>query len=47
VSLLKRQLADTILPADIWQWYLVKAGRSAISNSYQTYVTNDRVNSLQ
>jgi hypothetical protein len=38
--LLKRQLAATILPGDFWDWYLVKAGRSAISGSFATYVSN-------
>jgi hypothetical protein len=40
VSLLKRQLAARILPDGIWDWYLVKAGRSAISGSFATYVSN-------
>jgi hypothetical protein len=40
VSLLKRQLAPRILPDDFWDWYLVKAGRSAISGSFATYVSN-------
>jgi hypothetical protein len=40
VSLLKRQLAARILPDDFWDWYLVKAGRSAISGSFATYVSN-------
>jgi hypothetical protein len=40
VSLLKRQLAPRILPDDFWDWYLVKAGRSAISGSFTTYVSN-------
>jgi hypothetical protein len=40
VSLLKRQLAPRILPEDSWDWYLVKAGRSAISGSFATYVSN-------
>jgi hypothetical protein len=39
VSLLKRQLAPSILPGDFWEWYLVKAGRSAISGSFATYVS--------
>jgi hypothetical protein len=40
VSLLKRQLAARILPDDIWDWYLAKVGRSAISGSFATYVNN-------
>jgi hypothetical protein len=40
VSLLKRQLAPRILPGDFWDWYLVKAGRSAISGSSATHVSN-------
>jgi hypothetical protein len=40
VSLLKRQLAPTILPDDFWDWYLVKAGRSAMSGSFATYLHN-------
>ena len=40
VSLLRRQLAPSLLPADFWDWYLVKAGRSAISGSFATYVNN-------
>jgi hypothetical protein len=40
VSLLKRQLAPRILPEDIWDWYLVKAGCSAINGSFATYVSN-------
>jgi hypothetical protein len=40
VCLLKRQLAPSILPDDFWDWYLVKAGRSAIIGSFTTYVSN-------
>lgn len=40
VALMMRQLAANLLPDDFWDWYLLKAGRSAISNSYRTYVNN-------
>jgi hypothetical protein len=40
VSLLKRQPAARVLPDDFWDWYLVKAGRSAISGNVATYVSN-------
>jgi hypothetical protein len=40
VALMRRQLAPRLLPDDFWDWYLLKAGRSAISNRFQTYVSN-------
>lgn len=40
VFLLKRQLAPRIPPDDLWDRYLVKAGRSAIRGSFATYVSN-------
>jgi hypothetical protein len=40
VALVKRQLAPRLLPDDFWDWYLLKDGRSAVSNNVQTYVSN-------
>jgi hypothetical protein len=40
VVLLQRQLHTSILPADLWDWYMVRAGRSQASNSWETYVKN-------
>jgi hypothetical protein len=38
--LLKRQLPARILPDDVCDWYLVKAGPSAVSGSFAMYVNN-------
>lgn len=40
VDLLMKQLAPQLLPSDLWQWYMIRAGRSALSNSYATYIQN-------
>jgi len=40
VYLLLRQLPKASLPTDLWDWYMVRAGRSEASNSYMTYVKN-------
>jgi len=53
VSLMIQQLGSASLPADIWSWYLKRAGRSKDSTSYKPYVDNytsaygDRLNYLQ
>jgi hypothetical protein len=53
VSLMIQQLGSASLPADIWSWYLKRAGRSKDSASYKPYVDNytsaygDRLNYLQ
>lgn len=31
-------LGTGILPSDFWPWYLQRAGRSELTNSYATYV---------
>lgn len=31
-------LGNVILPADFWEWYLQRAGRSELTNSFATYV---------
>jgi len=35
-----RKKLGTTLPADVWPWYMVVAGRSELSNSFQTYIGN-------
>jgi hypothetical protein len=40
VTLLQRQIHTSLLPADLWDWYMVRAGRSQASNSWKTYVAN-------
>jgi hypothetical protein len=40
VTLLQRQIHTSLLPADFWDWYMVRAGRSQASNSWKTYVAN-------
>jgi hypothetical protein len=36
VWLMLQQLA-AILPPDVWAWYMLRAGRSELSNSHATY----------
>jgi hypothetical protein len=40
VTLMLQQLGPHKLPADLWNWYMQRAGRSEASNSYKTYVAN-------
>ena len=36
--LMLQQLGSNTLPADFWNWYMMRAGRSEASNSYQSYI---------
>jgi hypothetical protein len=40
VSLMQQQLGAANLPADLWTWYLQRAGHSKDFTSYKTYVNN-------
>ncbi|WIA32697.1 hypothetical protein OEZ86_005884 [Tetradesmus obliquus] len=40
VFLIIRQLPKAILPSNIWDWYIARAGRSAAAKSWRTYVDN-------
>jgi hypothetical protein len=40
VSLMQQQLGTANLPADIWSWYMQRAGRSEDSTSHKTYINN-------
>jgi hypothetical protein len=35
-----RKMLGGLLPCDIWEWYMLVAGRSELSNSFQTYIDN-------